>query len=140
MSRVKIEMPENYIFSTEIKIRINDINYGGHLGNDSLLSIIHEARLQFLNNFGYSEIEIEGAALIMADSSIIYKSEGFYGDVLQIQINAGDFTKCGFDLYYNILNKKSRKQVAAAKTGLVFFDYSKRKIQEVPEKFKNLFL
>lgn len=140
MSRVKIEMPENYIFSTEIKIRINDINYGGHLGNDSLLSIIHESRLQFLNNFGYSEIEIEGAALIMADSSIIYKSEGFYGDVLQIQINAGDFTKCGFDLYYNILNKKSRKQVAAAKTGLVFFDYSKRKIQEVPEKFKNLFL
>ncbi|HET6243592.1 MAG: thioesterase family protein [Bacteroidetes bacterium] len=139
MARIKIEMPQYFLFSTEIKIRINDINYGGHLGNDALLSIIHEARIQFLNNFGYSEIEIEGASLIMADSAIIYKSEGFYGEVLLIQIHAADFGTCGFDFYYNIINKVSGKQVATAKTGMVFFEYTTRKIKEVPEKFKNLF-
>ncbi|MCU0364969.1 MAG: hypothetical protein MUE93_04775 [Ignavibacteriaceae bacterium] len=40
MPRIKIETPDKFIFSTEIPIRITDINYGGHLGNDSLLSII----------------------------------------------------------------------------------------------------
>lgn len=140
MARLKIEMPEEFLFSTVIKIRINDINYGGHLGNDSLLSIIHEARLQFLNNFSYSETEIEGTALIMADSAIIYKSEGFYGDELLIKVQAADFSRNGFDLFYNILNKVSGKQVAVAKTGMVFFDYTTRTVKEVPEKFKSLFL
>jgi hypothetical protein len=39
MARVKIDLPDKFIFKTEIPIRINDINYGGHLGNDAVLSI-----------------------------------------------------------------------------------------------------
>jgi len=46
MARIKIEIPDKFIYKTEIPIRITDINYGGHLGNDSLLSIIHEARVR----------------------------------------------------------------------------------------------
>ena len=48
MARVKLQLPANFLFSTEIPIRISDINYGGHLGNDAVLSIVHEARIQFL--------------------------------------------------------------------------------------------
>ncbi len=57
MSRIKIEMPEKFIYKTEIPVRITDINYGGHLGNDSLLSIIHEARVRFLKHLEYSEVK-----------------------------------------------------------------------------------
>ena len=60
MPRIKIELPEIFIFKTEISIRITDINYGGHLGNDSLLSIIHEARVRFLKHLDYSESDVEG--------------------------------------------------------------------------------
>ena len=77
MPRIKIEIPERFIYKTEIPIRITDINYGGHLGNDSLLSIIHEARVRFLKNLGYSEANVEGSGIIMIDSAIQYKSEGF---------------------------------------------------------------
>ena len=45
MSRIKIPLPEKKDFSTEIKLRISDINYGGHMGNDAVLTIVHEARL-----------------------------------------------------------------------------------------------
>ncbi len=82
MARIKIELPEKFLFRTEIPVRITDINYGGHLGNDSLLSIIHEARLRFLNHLGYSESNVEEVGIIMIDSAIQYKSEGFYGDEL----------------------------------------------------------
>ena len=45
MGRVKIKFPaENPLFITTIHVRIGDINYGGHVGNDAILSIIHEAR------------------------------------------------------------------------------------------------
>ncbi|WP_286239818.1 acyl-CoA thioesterase [Neptuniibacter halophilus] len=135
MARIKIDMPENYIFSTELPIRISDINYGGHLSNDAMLSIVHEARIRFLNQYHYAELDIEGLGLIMTDSAIVYKAEGFHGDQLQIDVAVGDFNKYGCDIYYLISNKKTAVEVAHAKTGVVFFDYEKRKVSPIPEAF-----
>ncbi len=136
MARIKIEVPENFIFKTEIPIRITDINYGGHLGNDSLLSIVHEARVKFLNYLNYSESNVEGVGIIMIDAGIQYKSEGFYGDVLLIEITVTEFTGVGCDFIYRITNKESKKEIAIAKTGIVFFDYQKRKTAAVPSAFR----
>ncbi|MBS4033044.1 MAG: thioesterase family protein [Ignavibacterium sp.] len=136
MQRIKIKLPEKLIFRTEIPIRITDINYGGHLGNDSLLSIIQEARVRFLNQLGYSESNVEGVGIIMIDSAIQYKSEGFYGDVMLIEIAVNDFAGIGCDFVYRVTNKNSNKKIAVAKTGIVFFNYEKRKTAPVPAEFK----
>jgi acyl-CoA thioester hydrolase len=137
MARIKIELPNKFIFTTEIPIRITDINYGGHLGNDSLLSIIHEARVRFLKHLGYSESNVEGVGIIMIDAGVQYKSESFYGDILMIEIGVMDFSKIGCDIIYKISNPGSRKEIALAKTGIVFFDYKNKKIVSLPEKFKS---
>lgn len=140
MARVKIDLPNNYLFSTEIKVRIGDVNYGGHVGNDAILSIAHDARLGFLNHFGYSELEVEGASLIMADSAIIYKSESFFGDTLLVEVGVNDIHKLGFDLVYRLSNKETGKDIAHIKTGMICFDYKARKIQALPEAAKAKFL
>ncbi|MGN6400032.1 MAG: hypothetical protein ACTHMD_06240 [Flavisolibacter sp.] len=54
MARIKINLPENFFFNAAIPIRITDLNYGGHVGNDTILSLLHEARVQFLNHFHYT--------------------------------------------------------------------------------------
>ena len=131
----KFEMPEIYEFSTHIPVRITDINYGNHLGNDSLLSLIHEARVQYLNKIKLSELEVGGCGIIMVNSAIIYKSEIHYGDTLTINISVDDITKTGCDFYYQILSQNDIKTAALAKTGIVFFDYQKKKISPVPEIF-----
>jgi len=136
MARIKIELPEKFIFKTEIPVRITDINYGGHLGNDSLLSIVHEARLQFLNHLGYSESNIEGSGIIMVDAGIQYKSEAFYADELIIEVAITEFTGIGCDFVFRLTNKNSNKEIATAKTGIVFFSYEKRKTAPVPSEFK----
>ena len=59
MPRIKLDLPKNFHFTTEIPLRISDINYGGHLGNDSVLSILHESRVRFLMEHGYSEFNVE---------------------------------------------------------------------------------
>jgi acyl-CoA thioesterase FadM len=137
MPRIKIELPQKFIFKTEIAVRITDINYGGHLGNDSLLSIIHEARVRFLKHLNYSEADIEGSGIIMTDAAIQYKSESFYGDELMIKVGVMDFSKIGCDIVYRITNASTNKEIALAKTGIVFYDYQNKKVVSVPEKFKS---
>lgn len=137
MARIKIDMPDNYSFSTEMPVRISDINYGGHLSNDAVLSMVHEARVRYLNSYNYTELDIEGASIIMTDSAIVYKAEGFHGDQVQIDVAVGDFNKYGCDIYYLLSNKKTAVEIAHAKTGIVFFDYTERKVVGVPQGFKN---
>jgi len=137
MARIKLEMPDNYLFSTELPIRISDINYGGHLGNDAVLSMVHEARMRFLKHYHYTEFDVEGSSIIMADSAIVYKAEGFHGDRIQVDVTVTDFNKYGCDLYYLLSNKDTAVEIAHAKTGILFFDYNERKVQQVPEGFRN---
>ena len=136
MARVKIELPEKLIFKTEIVIRVSELNYGGHLGNDSVLSICHEARLRFLKHFDYSELDIEGSGIIMTDAAIQYKAEGLYGDELIIEIGVMDFTKKGCDFVYRLTNNESGKIITLAKTGIVFYDYKNKKVVPVPPGFE----
>ncbi len=67
MARVKIDVPDEFSYTTHIPVRITDLNYGGHVGNDTILSLIHEARIQFLGHYGYGELNMEGVGLIMSD-------------------------------------------------------------------------
>ena len=138
MARVKIAFPDTYLFSTEISVRITDINYGGHLGNDSVLAVVHEARVQCLRHFGFTEGDIAGAGIIMTDAVIVYRRESFYGDVLRIDVAVADFSRTGCDFVFRLTDKKSGKDVALAKTGVAFFDYEKRKVVAVPSAFINV--
>ena len=135
MARVKIELPEKFQFKTEIPIRITDLNYNDHLGNDSVLSICQEVRMQYLNQFGFTELNVDGSGIIMVDAAIQYKSEGFYGDVLLVEVAITDITKIGCDFVYRISNKENKNDLAFAKTGIVFFDYENKKVVPVPENF-----
>jgi len=143
MARIKIDLPEQFSFSTSIPVRITDLNYGNHVGNDAVLSIIHEARMQFLKTFGYTEMEFAGVGMIMSDVAIEFKNELFYRDTVIASVAATEFSKFGFDIYYKLetlrhfgkLNAQDDKKVlaAVAKTGMVCFDYTKKKIVSIPE-------
>ncbi|HEY4538519.1 MAG TPA: thioesterase family protein [Faecalibacter sp.] len=136
MARVKLSIPENFNFKTTIPVRITDLNYGNHLANDKVLSIIHEARVQFLNHFGWNEMNLGGVGIIMADVAIEYKNQAYYNDQLEISIAVGDFTRVSFDIFYQMTC--GEKLIAKVKTGIVTFDYEKNKVVEVPETVKNI--
>ncbi|GAB3231905.1 thioesterase family protein [Hymenobacter seoulensis] len=135
MARVKVALPETYLLTVEIPVRITDLNYGAHLGNDALLSILHEARVQFLRHLGHAEFDpATGLGHIMADVAIEYKGEGFYGDVLHIQMAATDLNKYGFDLVYWVKNQDG-KEIARAKTGMLGFNYNTRQLLPLTEDY-----
>ena len=139
MARINLDLPTEFHFSTSIPIRITDVNYGGHVGNDTVLSLIHEARAQFFKSHSYEELNIEGIGLIMSDVAIEFKSELFYGDIVRVSIAAENFTTVAFDLYYK-LEKPAENLlilVAIAKTGMVSYDYTRKKIVAFPIEAKS---
>src|SRR5450432_3116140 len=131
MPRVKIDLPAVFQFSSVIPIRITDLNYGGHVGNDTVLSVIHEARMQFLHHYGYT-------GMIMSDVAIEFKNELFYGDKVKASVILTEISKVSFALYYKLEKETTGKLVitAIARTGMVCYNYEAKKIAAVPEKIK----
>jgi acyl-CoA thioesterase FadM len=139
MARIKIDLPAAFPFSIQVPVRIQDVNYGGHVGNDAILSIMHEARIRFLESLGYKELDHEaGTGLIMADVAVAYKGEGFHGDVFGVEVAAGEFNPFGFELFYRITANRNAQTIiiAEAKTGMICFNYNIRKIAKLPADMK----
>lgn len=134
MPRIRINLPPNKHSTHQIPVRITDLNYGRHLGNDSFVTIMHEARMQWLVKAGYSEFDIGGISLIMADLGIEYKAEVEYGNTLWVTLYVGEVSRLSFELFYEIRNERSTL-VALAKTGMVCFDYKVKKVGIMPEAF-----
>lgn len=131
MARVQIEVPvADPLFTVRIPVRITDVNYGNHVGNDSMVSIIHEARMLFLKHHGFTELNAGGTALIMGDLAISFKKESFYGDNLEISLYSRIMSKLSFELIYHIaaLRNEEKLLIAIAQTTMVCFDYEKRKV------------
>ena len=141
MNRIKLELPaaQHFIFTTEITPRINDINYGNHLGHDHLISLMHEARVRFLKKYNFSELDVAGTSIIMADLAITYKAEVSWGERLNFDIAIYSPSSAGCNFFYHIKNSGSGTEVARAKTGIVFFDYKKKKVARMPQAFAALF-
>ena len=133
---MRLELPERFPFVTEIPIRIGDINYGGHLGHDAVLPIMHEARLRYLISLGYDEGNIEGLTYLMTDAVILYRAQAFYGQTLRVYVAAGDFTRKGCDFYYLLADRDSGSEIVRAKTGFVFYDAREGRTAPVPEAFR----
>ena len=137
MPRVKIELPATWTFRTEIPVRITDVNYGQHVGNDTMLAFIQEARVQWLRSLGYpSELLAAPVGLILVDLSGRMKAEAAYGDRLVVQLAVAEWSKVGFELVYLLTKAEGGAEVARATTGFVFFDYTARKLAQAPEGFR----
>ena len=139
MARVQIELPEAFAFTTEIPIRITDVNYGGHLGNDAVLSLAHEARVRLFASHGWTEMDVTGRGIIMVDAAVVYRTEGAWGMVLRVDVAVTDLQSRGCDLVYRLSDAATGKEIARAKTGIVFFDYGARRVVHMPEAFRKTF-
>lgn len=136
MARVKIDLPDQWHFTTDIPIRITDLNYGRHVGNDTMLALLQEARVQWLRRMRYaSELLAEPVGLILVDLAVRFKAELAYGDVVTVKLAVREQTRRGFELVYEVTKDGGATEVARATTGFVFFDYAARRLAEAPAEF-----
>lgn len=142
MARLKIKLPQEILATITIPVRITDINYGNHVGNNAIVGIIHEARMQFLTQHGFTELKVAGTSLIMSELSVEFKNESFYKDVLTVKIFSGEISRVSFELFYLISAKRNDEliTIAHAKTGMVCYNYPAKKVDSIPEKLKSILI
>jgi acyl-CoA thioesterase FadM len=138
MARIELRLPQSLPFTTEIDVRVTDMNYGAHLGNDAMLSLIHEARWRFFRSNGMTEGDVCGARLVLADAAIVYKKEAFAGDRLRFEVGVFDVARVSCDLAYRAIRASDGALVAEAKTGLVFLDPASGRPIAVPDRIREL--
>lgn len=129
MPRVEIDLPAAFLFETDLPIRVADLNYGGHLGNDRVLSLAQEARVQWLARHGLGELDVGGGAgLILADAAVVYRTEGKLGMVLRAELGVGEVRSRSVELLVRLTDRASGQEIARVKTGVLCFDYAARKV------------
>ncbi len=136
MKREKIEFPEKILWSGKRVIAESDINYANHMGNERILVWADEIRASFLRSIGWDEKSFEGGkGVIVANHTIVYQSEGFLGDEVNIDVAVDYLTEYSFDVVARLKKNGSEKNMIVIRTGVVCFDYNKREIAEIPEIF-----
>ena len=135
MARLQLEFPDQYYFSTLLTVRVTDINGANHLGNDSMISMISEARARFLYEFGIRETGQNGTGIIVTDLATTYRAEAHARDQLLFEVGVMDFNAYGGDIIFRITRPADQKLIAMAKSGFVFFDYQQHKVVSIPKDF-----
>lgn len=140
MARLQLNFPEDqWYYSTPLTVRVTDINAGNHLGNDSMISMISEARARFLFEFGVSETERDGNGIIVTDLATTYRAEAHARDQLLFEVGVMDFNKYGGDIIFRITRPQDRTLIAMAKSGFVFFNYKTSQVVAMPDEFRAKF-
>jgi acyl-CoA thioesterase FadM len=140
MARLILTFPEDqYYYTTLMTVRVTDINAGNHLGNDSMISMISEARARFLFEYGVSETEGDGTGIIVTDLATTYRAEAHARDQLLFEVGVMDFNKYGGDIIFRVTRPRDKTLVAMAKQGFVFFNYKTSQVVVMPEEFQGKF-
>ncbi|MEC5159226.1 MULTISPECIES: thioesterase family protein [unclassified Janthinobacterium] len=140
MARLQLEFPEDqYCYSSQLTVRVTDINGANHLGNDSMISMISEARARFLFELGVRETEIDGTGIIVTDLATTYKAEAHARDQLLFEVGVMDFNKYGGDITFRVSRPRDQALIAMAKSGFVFFNYKTSQVVPMPDEFRAKF-
>lgn len=128
---------KEFEFVMPYKVRITDINYGGHVANSAVLDFFQEARIAYLNKLGgYSELDIGGGCgIILPEAHVRYRAEMFHGDELLIGVRVRDLSRSSFKMEYRI--ERGDEVTAEGETALVCFDYQQRKPRRLDADFRD---
>jgi acyl-CoA thioester hydrolase len=115
-------------------IKEEDINYGGHVGNERALLFFQISRMSLFESLGFSELDIgDNIGIIQKNSYVEYNKELFLGEKIEVIIDKFLYTKVSFTLSYKIL---SQGEIAMeGYTKLIAFDYASKKMKRIPNEF-----
>ena len=126
---------QGFKFTLPYRVRIADVNYGGHVANSAVLNFFQDGRIGYLKNLGgYSELDIGGSCgIILPEAHVKYRAEMFHDDELSIGVRVRDLSRSSFSMEYRI--ERNGEVTAEGETALVCFDYQKRKPRRLDSVF-----
>ncbi|MDX5379222.1 MAG: acyl-CoA thioesterase [Halomonas sp.] len=141
MERVKLEFPESAIVHRQpLSVRITDMNYGRHLGHDTLVSLLHEARTQAFGALGLSEWDMGGYPSVVADLAVQYQSEARWPDALVVETAMPAPSGKAIAVYHRVRHAEGGRPVATARLNVVLVDPAQGRSVAIPEAVQQAIL
>jgi YbgC/YbaW family acyl-CoA thioester hydrolase len=122
-----------YSLHINLDVRVGDLNYGNHVGHEHYFLYFQEARLAYLKQLGYSESDIEGLGMVVAEASCRYKQELLLGDRIQVHCKITDIKTKAFIFKYAIT--RGETVCATGATTNLYLDRSLKKVVSLPGAF-----
>jgi acyl-CoA thioester hydrolase len=136
MPQTKLSELEAYEFQYSLQVRPQDVNHGGHVGNDNLISLVGAARAFLFHSIGLSELDLGDGrtGIIITDMIVNYKAEAFLFDELLVDTHIDEVGHKGFRMFHRI--RRGAKIIALVETGFATYNYATRKTVPVPASFR----
>ncbi len=122
-----------YRFSIPLTVRVGDLNYGNHVGYQHYFSYFQEARVAYLKQFGFSEMDIGGSGMIISTAECRYKKELLLGDEITVWCRVNQIRRKAFIMEYRI--ERDREICGEGTTTNFCFDYERRRPVALPDSF-----
>ena len=124
-------------FTQSYRVRVDDINYGGHMGNERALVVFQDARIAFLGSLGWSETDVgEGLGLILVEAAVRYAKEVFRNDLLETRVRIANLKRSSFDMEFSSFRIPEGEEAFSGFTRMLVFHYGERKVRELPERVR----
>ena len=125
-------MPQHN-FSIPLRVRVSDLNYGNHVGYQNYFSFFQEARIAYLKQVGFSELDLGDCGIIVAEANCKYKRELYLNDAITVTCAVTKLKSKLFTMDYVIL--KDDANCAQGYTKNLCYDYQRKSITSLPEAF-----
>ncbi|WP_163930834.1 thioesterase family protein [Paraferrimonas sp. SM1919] len=137
MKRSKLQPLAKYRFYFKTHVRITDLNYANHLGHDTMVTLLHEAKAQMFKALDVSDNDLGDGktGYVMADLQMNYLHESFAFDELEIYSDIEEISNRSFRIFQAIY--KDSNLIALGESGCVSFDFEKRQAVAIPTNFIN---
>jgi acyl-CoA thioester hydrolase len=117
------------VFSHRLEVRFRDCDPMGHVNNAVYLTYLEQARFALWSRlWGFTGetamTAAGGAGLILARAECDYKAPATYGDTLDVRVSLAGIGRTSFTYDYEILDVKTARVMAAARTVIVLYDYA----------------
>ena len=134
MERIRLEFPtERVMHRHPLSVRITDMNYGRHLGHDTLVSLLHEARIQAFGSLGLTEWDMGGYPSVVADLAVQYQSEARWPDALVVETAIPPPQGKALVVYHRVCHAEGGKPVATARLNVMLVDPAAGRPVAIPE-------
>lgn len=125
---------EEFRLTTPLPVRFRDIDALGHVNNAVYLTYLEEARVEYLRRV-LGQTRPSEYAVVVARVEIDYRSAATMEDELFVGTRVTRLGGASFDMDYRIVDKKSGRTIAEAKSVLVSFDHKEKRVSKLPPEF-----
>ena len=120
-------------FFIDLNVRVGDLNYGNHVGHQHFFLYFHEVRLAYLNQLGFSESDIQGLSLVVAEAHCRYRHELLLGDQIRVFCRISEIKAKVFIFEYQITRHET--VCATGTTTCLCLDPRRKRAVSLPADF-----